>query len=259
MKGYGNPGSLETEQKMDASAATNLDFAFPVPILRRTWADNDKLNAELRDLVLDKAGTSPGVTISNVGGWHSEKNLQDWPEDCVQELVGCMRSMVEEMVRRTVAEPTERHFEGWDLWAWANVNYKGHYNKAHIHEPPYVWSGVYYVDPGDTEPLSGLIKFQDRSGVPKEVVNNPDPFEREITIKPEPGLMLLFPVTVFHHVEPYLGQRPRISIAFDFKHPAFVIPSYMSKRQSWWWSNLPIVMRTGQKIRRRLGLKPLFK
>jgi hypothetical protein len=141
-----------------------------------------------------------------------------------------------------------------EIEAWANVNRRGDYNAAHIHEPKYIWSGVYYVDPGDAEPASGCIKFEDRSGVAKEIVHNPDPFEREVAVKPEAGLMLMFPVTLFHYVEPYLGQSPRISIAFNLANAGFTIPVYDYVRPTW-WSEPPRIVHEFRRLKARLGLR----
>jgi hypothetical protein len=39
-------------------------------------------------------------------------------------------------------------------------------------------------------------------------------------ITPATGMMLLFPAWLMHGVRPYHGDRPRISIAFNFALPA---------------------------------------
>ena len=221
--------------------------------MQKYWARSDALNAELRELVLQKSSESAGVQISNVGGWHSQKSLQDWPEACAQTLVKRIRTAVAELVDLTVPEPQEAHLQNWDLWAWANVNYKGHYNSGHIHQETHVWSGVYYVDAGDVDG-EGEIVVQDRSGVPKEVVRCPNPFEREVTIKPRPGLMLIFPTTLFHHVKPYLGDGPRISIAFDLANPAFTIPVYDYARP-FWWIPTPWIVHKLRTLKYRLGVR----
>jgi hypothetical protein len=39
-------------------------------------------------------------------------------------------------------------------------------------------------------------------------------------IAPATGMMLLFPAWLMHGVRPYHGDRPRISVAFNFALPA---------------------------------------
>ena len=234
-----------------------LSHVFPVLIAQRSWPDSQALNGALRDLVLNEPRRSQGVKISNVGGWHSAKDLHERSEPCIRELVERIRAMTRDLVYETVDNPLEAHLENWEIEAWANINRRGNYNSAHIHEPKFVWSGVYYVDPGDVDPPSGDIKFEDRSGVAKEVLRNADPFEREVAVRPEAGLMIMFPVTLFHYVEPYLGQRPRISIAFNLANPAFTIPVYDYQRPTW-WHEPPRIVHELRRLKARLGFrKPL--
>jgi uncharacterized protein (TIGR02466 family) len=239
---------------MSEPGETELSYVFPVPIVRRRWSDSNALNTALRELILRQTAGTKGVAISNVGGWHSPKNLHERRESCVRDLVDRIEEMARDLVRETVCDPTAAHLSGWEIEAWANVNRRGDYNAAHIHEPKFIWSGVYYVDPGDAEPASGCIKFEDRSGVAKEIVHNPDPFEREVAVKPEAGLMLMFPVTLFHYVEPYLGQSPRISIAFNLANAGFTIPVYDYVRPTW-WSEPPRIVHEFRRLKARLGLR----
>jgi uncharacterized protein (TIGR02466 family) len=100
---------------------------------------------------------------------------------------------------------------------WANVNGNGSSNNVHNH-PQSSWSGVYYVDtgvPSFSEADPGLIYFLDpRSGAGM----CQDPFElygagREF--RPENGQMLVFPSWLMHGVHSYLGEKRRISVAFN--------------------------------------------
>ncbi len=52
-------------------------FATPGAIL--TLPDHKRLNAAIEKAVLTEARKSPGMTRSNVGGWHSDLNLLRWP------------------------------------------------------------------------------------------------------------------------------------------------------------------------------------
>src|SRR5262249_27266319 len=149
--------------------------------------------------------------------------------------------------RRTVPDVKDDHLNDWQVVAWANVNRHGAYNKPHHHDGyGVIWSGFYYVDTGEAgsgQPVGGYTKFQDRSGAPKEVICNPDPYEREVSVKPTSGLMMMFPGRLYHYVEPYEGDRLRITIAFNFKHPRFVIPYYEGMQEpNWWWTNFRGIM-----------------
>jgi uncharacterized protein (TIGR02466 family) len=80
------------------------------------------------------------------------------------------------------------------------------------------WSGTYYVSAGDPSPAdrpgAGNLAFLDPilagqmsffSGILPEFYE----------FFPRQGLMVLFPAYLQHLVLPYLGERPRISIAFN--------------------------------------------
>ena len=102
----------------------------------------------------------------------------------------------------------------WRLSAWAVVMEGQGYQAPHIH--PQAWlSGVYYasVPPdmaaADTE-QAGWIEF----GEPLPDYRFTAKPELRL-IKPEEGLMLLFPSYFFHRTLPFSAGGTRISIAFD--------------------------------------------
>jgi uncharacterized protein (TIGR02466 family) len=213
------------------------------------WPNSDHLNTQLRDVVLRKERESSGIRISNRGGWQSENDLATWDEPCVAQLRGMIEAAIRDVVRCTVAEPDARHYSGWTIEAWANINREGALNVPHVHTKGGTkWAGIYYVSAGSTGRIGagGLTKFQDRSLVPKETLNHPDPFEREFAVVPQPGLMVLFPGTLWHYVEPYHGSEHRITIAFNLRHPGFTIPYY--EPNTFWWTNFRGIMRARDKL-----------
>ena len=101
------------------------------------------------------------------------------------------------------------------MTAWSIVlQGGGGYQAAHIH--PSAWlSGVYYprvpeiVDDHGAE-QAGWIEF----GQPSEEFHwsRPPPLR---AIRPESGLLVLFPSYFFHRTIPYDTDGTRISVAFD--------------------------------------------
>jgi uncharacterized protein (TIGR02466 family) len=246
----------------NAAKQFDLDRVFAVPLARCFWPDSDGLNAELRRVILREMERRPGVVKTNRRGWQSESDMQDWKDECVREFVSRVRSLVRDMVRQTVPDCDERHLEGWDLVMWANVNQKGAFNTPHNHEGfGTIWSGFYYVDPG-FEPgaadISGRTVFQDRSGTPKEILANPDPFSREIELTPRAGLMTLFPSPFYHYVRPYRGDRLRITIAFNLKHKGFAIPTYAGEPDTWMWRNFRGLAILPRKVPEKLHALALW-
>ena len=232
-----------------------------IPVLKYLWPDSETLNAELRRVIMAKMASSPGVVDSNEGGWHSARDLPTWEDAAIARLIDRVRSMVRELVALTVPDPSAGHLEGWEIEGWANVNTRGALNKSHHHAGGRtnrnLWSGIYYVDDGGrpTDAAhAGVTKFEDRSGVPKEILRCADPFERELTVVPTPGLMVLFPATLRHYVSAHATEAARITIAFNLKHPGFVIPRYPEPEPpSFLWRNLRGPMLLATRVMRRLG------
>src|SRR6185295_6750249 len=66
---------------------------------------------------------------------------------------------------------------------------------------------------------------------------NPDPFERQFVIRPQYGLLVIFPAGLYHSVEPYSGDGARITLAFNLWNPAFAVPLYAGLEElDWWWT-----------------------
>ena len=65
------------------------------------------------------------------------------------------------------------------------------------------------------QPLSGVLEFLDpRAGV--DAVTAPgDPYGEPFRVRPQAGLLVIFPSWLYHWVHPYTGQTPRIAISFN--------------------------------------------
>ena len=103
----------------------------------------------------------------------------------------------------------------FELTAWASVNRKGHYNTSHVH-PFATWSGVYYVDPGD-EPDTGFGAVLEFEHPIQSMVMNffPGLLPSTLVVRPQAGLVVLFPSSLVHGVRIYQGDRPRVCVAFN--------------------------------------------
>lgn len=100
------------------------------------------------------------------------------------------------------------------LTAWSVVLERQGHQIAHIH--PSAWlSGVYYVAVPESiaaagEDTAGWIEF----GQPPEHFHGKTPPELTL-IKPQAGLLVLFPSYFYHRTIPFDAAGQRISIAFD--------------------------------------------
>lgn len=155
---------------------------------QRQWNDPTALLDSLREEILRREKLAPSYPSHNVGGWRTPEDLLDSPHDAIAQL--------RDRILWAVAQVDPRPFT---FRGWAVVNRAGSYHKRHVHGDGVIWSGVYYVAPGG--PPSARTSFELPTGVEY--------------VTPEPSLMVMFPATTWHSVEPHHGPEPRITIAFD--------------------------------------------
>jgi len=206
-------------RELDKARTGNL---FATPILTHTWADAAELNPALRAAILEHAARSPGVELTNYGGWHSEVGALEFCGEAGQRLIRHVLGMAEEATLRLYAEFERKpQFQGWTLSAWANINGPGDFNAMHTH-PGATWSGVYYVDPGEakTGGESTALHLSDPNPA-RTNLSFPELSNSNVLFNPERGLMILFPSYVPHAVLPHRGGGQRISIAFNLRKEPF--------------------------------------
>jgi uncharacterized protein (TIGR02466 family) len=208
---------------MSETPATNYANIFGSPLMAHRWADAEALNTALRAAIAQHEGADSGEAKTNVGGWHSASGQLEFCGEAGQTLIAHMREMADEATARVFKEygHPPRKME-WTLYAWVNVNRAGHFNRMHTH-PGSTWSGTYYVDTGtgsdDAIPPAPLHLFDPCQGRANTFLTGIAP--SSFTIRPEPGLMVLFPSYVAHMVYPHAGPEPRISIAFNVRREPF--------------------------------------
>ena len=191
---------------------------FSVPLMTYVWPNSAGLNAQLRERILSHAAQDRGVQATNIGGWHSANGELEFLAELREPLFQRMLAMVNEATGRLAGDRGVPSIAvRWSFLGWANISEAGAFNTMHTH-PGMTWSGVYYVDAGESpgQNDSGLLKFMDPSpGSAASFL----PFLARATpeMKPVAGLMVLFPSYVPHSVLPHRGSRPRISIAFNFR------------------------------------------
>jgi uncharacterized protein (TIGR02466 family) len=189
--------------------------AFPTLIGSLRVPDAGAMNRDLQALILAEEAKYSSLGRSNIGGWHSRPDFLTRPEPAVAALITWLTCAVSRMVDATAGPGT---FKGTlSVSAWATVCRAGAYHAPHSH-PDSAWSGVYYVDAGahaEDRALSGVLEFLDpRAGV--EAVTAPgDPYGEPVRVRPEPGLLVIFPSWLYHWVHPYAGHTPRIAVSFN--------------------------------------------
>lgn len=206
----------------DVSTA-RLANLFATPLIAHRWDDGALLNAELAASIVAHRLSSEGENKTNVGGWHSETGQLEFCGAAGRTLLRHMYELGDEATRRVLIEAGQpvRPMR-WTLHAWANINEAGDFNRVHTH-PGCTWSGTYYVDtgdpPADAEQGTPIALFDPCQGRANTFLHPEVP--NFITVRPEPGLMVLFPSYLPHMVYAHRGGRARISIAFNLRREPY--------------------------------------
>ena len=196
------------------------DVLFPVPLLSFEVDGADELNDALLEEIAARRGVEAGMVASNRGGWHSARDLFERTEAAHRRLGSELAAIAREATGRMVAEDradaVEPQFEGW-----INVSTGQDYHSPHDH-PGAFWSGCYYVSVPDEagEPgRSGEIEFLSGRGGNPHAGLLPAPMTWDwVRIRPQAGMVLLFPGHVRHWVLPQAGAGERVSVAFNVSY-----------------------------------------
>lgn len=197
----------------DITRNGQVENVFPTPIFWHIIEDCADLNDGLRELILARERSVPSASKSNMGGWQSGPDLFTWSEPVVAALARYVRIAVDIATIRVTAPNFVRG--QYDLFGWGAVNRKGHYNTVHLH-PMGTWSGVYYVDPGDDDGSDPGGRLEFAHPVPAAAMSFfPTVLPSARLVKPEAGMIILFPSYLYHSVRMYQGERPRICVPFN--------------------------------------------
>lgn len=197
---------------------------FSTPFVIDTLQSETGIAALRQAIEAEHARDASGVSISNIGGWHSSTRMIDWGGEAARALAFKAMQMADAQTLDARSPQASRF--GWMPEMWANVSRKGHANQYHYH-PGSFWSAVAYIDDGyngDTSPaLGGELQLLDprmpmvRMTAPdlRLIDANGEAQQTEISIRPKAGMIVLFPSWLQHAVRPFAGEGTRISIAIN--------------------------------------------
>lgn len=187
-------------------------FTTPIMIVDSLLADPGT-NQRLRQLIMDKRATHPGVARSNQHGWESDMDFHLWDDDAVRALQKGLHGMVLQLTARELGKDVNSIQLLLKDSALANVGEKGAYHLPHIHRNC-SWSAVYYVDvpTADADPGGQLDLLDPRTN---PIIPGVHSRKQATTIRPRTGLAIVFPSWLEHWVRPWEGGAPRISVAWN--------------------------------------------
>jgi len=197
----------------DMAKHGGIEYLFPTPVFWYVFKNVAALNAELLELILAQERAHPSIVKSNQGGWQSPTDFFSGSGSAVATLRQFAMRAVEIATARLGLAPKVRL--EFHLSSWAAVNRHGHYNTPHVH-PTATWSGVYYVDPGDETPGAPGATLEFAHPIVASVMTFfPAMLPSARLVRPEAGIIILFPGYLQHSVRMYQGERPRVCVPFN--------------------------------------------
>jgi uncharacterized protein (TIGR02466 family) len=204
-----------------------LASLFSTPIAMHEHPGKEAMNREITEILVAESESIPSLSNSNVGGWHSQYNLQTRPEACFRTLTELIVSRVRETTE-AIAKSTGRQLPKFTAKPemWAMVMRDGDYGIPHTHAYSH-WATVYYADPGDADqtahPNSGIITFVDpRNGYLP--IPGLDMVVGNFAVNAQAGQLLVFPGWLMHYVHVYRGRRPRVSLSCNVTFEVVAAP-----------------------------------
>jgi uncharacterized protein (TIGR02466 family) len=180
------------------------------------WAskiDNyERINNEMFNYIINLQKKDPvGLIKSNFKGWHSKDfNLKDeQPKIFVEAIKKNINISLNDM--------------NWDVTKqsvsiksmWAIINEQAAWNQKHHHSNSDL-SAAYYVSAHEN---CGDIVFYDPRPAPvykHPIPKSPNNLNATVnSIKPEAGMLVLFPSYLEHSVNPNMSDKKRIVISFN--------------------------------------------
>ena len=138
-------------------------------------------------------------------GSQTMRSLQDYPDPAIRALFATIDAPIRAHIAAIGEGAQDYDFGG----AWSVRLNSGGFHINHIHPEGWLSSAFYVRVPEKMESQQGWLKFGE-PGPPTSPPLAPDHL-----VKPEPGLMVLFPSNMWHGTAPFTADDKRLSCAFD--------------------------------------------
>ena len=189
-----------------------MHLFFSTPIWSSKIDSYKEVNEEMYNYILNLREQNPeGIRKSNFNGWHSKDfNLnEETPKNFIKAVSSKINTAFNDM--------------DWDIEKqivkiksiWAIINEKGASNERHHHGNSALSAAYYVRAPKDC----GDIVFYDPRPAPvfsHPITQKPNILNATVnSIRPDEGLLVLFPSYLDHSVKPNLSSNQRIVISFN--------------------------------------------
>ncbi len=188
-----------------------VQSVFPTPIAQYK---NEELSRVLSDVILSREtkGIESNVAVN------IKHNLVESDFDFLYgkaRIVEDTKTWIDECIKKTI-NTIQMEDINYDIKyneSWYHVTKTNGMHEPHIH-PSCSWCGVYYLKSGNDD--SGHTVFQ--SPVKSTYVDRGNLYLNNIStirIKPQDGMLFLFPSYLSHYQALYKGTEDRVVIAFN--------------------------------------------
>ncbi len=189
-----------------------MHLFFSTPIWTSKIDNYEEINKMMHNYIYNLQRKNPeGVIKSNLKGWHSKNfNMKDdEPKNFIEAIKKNINKAINDMA--------------WDLNnqevslsnMWAIINKKGAMNQKHHHSNSDL-SAAYYVTA--QEGCGDIIFYDPR---PSKLYKHPLSNKPNLlnannnSVKPEAGMLVLFPSYLEHSVDPNTSDDERVVISFN--------------------------------------------
>lgn len=138
-------------------------------------------------------------------GSQTMRNLADYSGGAIRALFGALDAPIRRHLAAIGAPGQSYAIAG----AWSVRLNKGGFHINHVHPEGWISSAFYVRTPSNLQGSEGFLKFGEPG--PPTAPHLPP----EHLVKPEPGLLVLFPSYMWHGTVPFASDEKRLSCAFD--------------------------------------------
>jgi uncharacterized protein (TIGR02466 family) len=164
-------------------------------LIKQYCLSNEKPNT-IESLINSTAKSNLWESTFNILDAQELSNLKIWLTTTSQEFVNQLNNI--------------RPYKFVITESWAHVTRNHGYHLPHRHNHS-TWSGIFYVSSGNYE--SGQNSIYNPYYIERKT--GLDFMDDRFVVEFKPGRLVLFPSMLMHDAVPYVGEEPRIVIAFN--------------------------------------------
>lgn len=138
-------------------------------------------------------------------GSQTMRALFDYPQGPIRALFAAIDAPIRRHIAAIGAQDQNYAVAG----AWSVRLNSGGFHINHVHPEGWISSAFYVRTPEDMQGTEGFLKFGEPGPRTATLL------KEEHLVKPEPGLLVLFPSYMWHGTVPFASQQTRLSCAFD--------------------------------------------